>query len=106
MDTSNLPGEDSPHQGTDLCFSCSRSSGLLIVTAFDIVTGTVLKTYRCDSVRKSSTIVLGVGSASGLCLCGRNYLLCASNTVPFIYVWNLKKVKSMFLISIEIETYL
>ena len=82
-------------EGTDLCFSCSQSTNLLSVTAFDITTGAVLKTYTCDSGR-STTLApstnLRVRSATSLCLLGRTYLLCASNT-PFIYVWNVKKVR-------------
>ncbi len=53
------------------------------VSAWELSTGTVQRTYSCD--------VEGGGSA--VCLLGKEHLMCALRKVPFIYVWNIRKVE-------------
>ena len=71
---------------TEYCFSCHQDSKQLSISLWDLETGTTRRIYNCD-VRSSSKH--GKGK---IALLGTNYLLYASQTVPFIYVWNIKKV--------------
>lgn len=71
----------------DYCFTCSQGQKLLSVSVWDVKTGITIRVYSSDT---GST--QGVGGAAAICLLGETHLLCAPKAIPFIYVWNLKKV--------------
>lgn len=69
-------------EGSDVVFSFTESGRNLRLSAWDVATGAVQKTYNCDAA----------DGGSSCCLLGRDYLLCALHSLPFVYVWNVKKV--------------
>ena len=69
-------------EGSDFVFSFTEGGQNLRLSAWDVATGAVQKTYNCDAA----------DGGSSCCLLGRNYLLCALRSLPFIYVWNVRKV--------------
>ena len=73
---------------TDYCFSCHQSPKNVSVSLWDVETGTTQRTYSCETGSVSEG---GEGKAVSIALLGSSYLFCAPQTVPFIYVWNLKK---------------
>ena len=79
----------------DYCFSCSQGRKLLSVAVWDVKTGIVCKVYSCDTGVNTSGAgpKSDVGGAAAVCLLGESHLLCAPRAIPFIYVWNLKKVR-------------
>ena len=83
----------------DYCFTCSQGQKLLSVAVWDVKTGIVCRVYSCDTGVTTGAGSTGVGGASAVCLLGETHLLCAPKVVPFIYVWNLKKVSKEKLIA-------
>ena len=67
----------------DIVFSFTQGGRNLRISAWEVSTGAVQKTYTCDAD----------GGGSSCCLLGKDYLLCALRSLPFIYVWNVRKVK-------------
>ncbi len=87
-------GEMALPERRDYCFTCSQGQKLLSVSAWDVRTGITARIFSCDTGVNSSRVGSkeDVGGASAVCTVGETHLLCAPKSVPFIYVWNLKKV--------------
>ena len=83
--------------GVDLCLTCSQGVKSIHVTTWDVSTCIVGRVFSCDTGVKQESDSSTRG-ASGLCLLGNSHILCASRSLPFIYVWNIKKVRQRVLI--------
>ena len=75
----------------DLCFACTQSQKSLNVCVWDVQNGAVLRTFSCDGGHSGSQLSC---NAAALCLLKEGHLLCAPKNLPYIYVWNLTKVRS------------
>ena len=73
---------------TDYCFTCCLSPENISISLWDVESGTTTRTYTSET---GSIAKPGKGKAVSIALLGTSYLLCAPRTIPFIYVWNLKK---------------
>ena len=73
---------------TDYCFTCCLSSENISISLWDVESGTTRRTYTCETGNIAKP---GKGKAVSIALLGTSYLLCAPRTIPFIYVWNLRK---------------
>ena len=72
---------------SDVVFCCTKGGKNLRITAWELATGSVQRIYSCDAE----------GGASCACLLGKDYLLCSLKALPFIYVWNIRKVNDEML---------
>lgn len=70
--------------GEEVVFSCSHGVGgrSVKISAWAPSKGAVQRTYSCEAQ----------GGGAALALLGKSYLLCALKSIPFIYVWHLRKV--------------
>lgn len=68
----------------EIVFSCSNDTGGrgLKIAAWSPGKGAVQRTYSCEAQ----------GGGAALALLGKTYLLCALKSLPFIYIWHLRKV--------------
>lgn len=70
--------------GEEVVFSCCGgvgSSGVKIAV-WEPSKGAVKRTYSCEARE----------GGAALAVLGKTYLLCALKSLPFIYVWHLRKV--------------
>lgn len=74
---------------TDYCFTSHLTPENISISVWDVESGTTRRTYTCET--GNMTKPPGEGKAISIGLLGTRYLLCAPRTIPFIYVWNLKK---------------
>ena len=68
---------------SDVALICSHGGRSLRISAWDISTGAVHKTYSCDAE----------GGGSCISMLGTDYIACSLKAAPFIYVWSVKKVR-------------
>ena len=64
----------------ELVFTCINSGR---IAAWDVSSGAVRRNYSGD-----------IDGGGCVCLLGKDFLLCALRSVPFIYVWNVRKVST------------
>ena len=72
----------------DYCFTCCLNPENISISLWDVESGTTRRMYTCETGTMTKA---GKGKAVSIALLGTSYLLCAPRTIPFIYVWNLKK---------------
>ena len=64
----------------ELVFTCINSGR---IAAWDVSSGAVRRNYSGD-----------IDGGGCVCLLGKDFLLCALWSLPFIYVWNVRKVST------------
>ena len=69
----------------DIVFSFTQGGRSLRISAWEVATGAVQRTYTCDAD----------GGGSSCCLLGKDYILCALRSLPFICVWNVRMVNGL-----------
>lgn len=85
---------DTARKRSDYCFTCYQSPKNIGIALWDVESGTTRRTYSCETGNLPQPS--GEGKAISIALLGSYYLFCAPRTVPFIYVWNLKKAGLIF----------
>lgn len=72
--------------GEEVVFTCSDGVGdrSVKISAWAPGKGAVQRTYSCEAQ----------GGGAALALLGKTYLLCALKSLPFLYVWHLRKVSN------------
>ena len=65
------------------CVSGSGGKGVKVV-AWNPGKGAVQRTYSCEAE----------GGGARLAMLGKTHILCAMKSIPFIYVWHVRKVSA------------